>query len=77
MGAYATEVASLAELEQALETARGHEKTSVIVVKVREQDWTEGGAFWQVGVPETSTLESVLQARSSQAEGLVHQRRGV
>jgi len=54
LGAIAVRVSSLAELEQALVEARGHDRTSVIVLEVRESDWTEGGAFWQVGVPEVS-----------------------
>ena len=77
MGAHSAEVSTLDELSVALSEARDHDRTSVIVVKVRESDWTEGGAFWQVGVPETSDLESVRSARASMDAGLRDQRRGV
>ncbi len=77
MGAHAAEVSTLNELADALIVARTHKRTSVIVVKVRESDWTEGGAFWQVGVPEVSDLETVKAARSSMDSALLAQRRGV
>lgn len=77
MGAYATRASTLAELEAALEQARGHDRTSVVVVDVRESDWTEGGLFWQVGVPEVSDLASVREARAAHEAGLAGQRRGV
>ena len=77
MGAYATRASTLAELEVALEQARGHDRTSVVVVDVRESDWTEGGLFWQVGVPEVSDLASVREARAAHEAGLAGQRRGV
>jgi 3D-(3,5/4)-trihydroxycyclohexane-1,2-dione acylhydrolase (decyclizing) len=77
LGAHAVEVSGLVELEAALQDARRHDRTSVIVVKVRESDWTEGGAFWQVGVPEVSDLQAVRDARTSMDHGLAQQRRGV
>ena len=77
LGAHSVDVSTLDELANALATARTHDRTSVIVVKVRESDWTEGGAFWQVGVPEVSDLESVTAARSSMDAGLEAQRRGI
>jgi 3D-(3,5/4)-trihydroxycyclohexane-1,2-dione acylhydrolase (decyclizing) len=77
MGAETFEVHSLAEFEQALEKARASSKTAVIVSKVRAADFTEGGAFWQVGVPEVSTRDSVAKARSRMDEGLKSQRPGV
>jgi len=77
LGAYATRAGSIAELEVALEQARGHDRTSVVVVDVREDDWTEGGLFWQVGVPEVSDLESVRDARATHEVGMSAQRRGV
>jgi 3D-(3,5/4)-trihydroxycyclohexane-1,2-dione acylhydrolase (decyclizing) len=50
---------------------------NVIVMKVRESDWTEGGAFWQVGVPEVSERGHVREARERMDIGLKAQRRGV
>ncbi len=77
LGAHATRAGSLAELEAALEQARGHDRTSVVVVDVREDDWTEGGLFWQVGVPEVSDLASVRDARAAHEAGMATQRRGI
>ena len=76
LGAYATRASSIADLEAALEQARSHDRTSVIVVDVRESDWTEGGLFWQVGVPEVSELDTVRTARSVHEAGMAQQRRG-
>ncbi len=77
MGALAIEVGSLAEFGDALVTARAADRTTVIVTKVRANDWTEGGAFWEVGVPEVSDRPEVLAARAAMDEGLQAQRRGV
>ncbi len=77
LGAHATRASSIAELEAALAQARTHDRTSVVVVDVRESDWTEGGLFWQVGVPEVSELETVREARTVQEAGVASQRRGV
>ena len=77
MGALTLEVGSLAEFAEALDVARAADRTAVIVTKVRASDWTEGGAFWQVGVPEVSERAQVTQARAEMDAGLVAQRRGV
>ena len=77
LGAITHEVHSLEEFSQALQTAREADRTTVIVTKVRAKDFTEGGAFWQVGVPEVSERSSVVEARKSMDEGLQAQRRGV
>jgi len=77
LGAETYSVESLSEFAQALTKARQSTKTVVIVTKVRAQDFTEGGAFWQVGIPEESPRISVQQARAAMDEGLKAQRRGV
>ena len=77
LGASATRVRTVAELESAIAAARTHDRTSVIVVDVRESDWTEGGLFWQVGVPEVSDLPSVREARARHDAGMATQRRGI
>jgi len=77
MGAVTFEVQSLAEFADALTKARQATSTAVIVTKVRAKDFTEGGAFWQVGVPEVSERASVTAARASMDKGLQNQRPGV
>lgn len=69
--------ATVTELDDAIAAARATDRTSVIVLPVRSSDWTEGGAFWQVGVPEVSDREQVRQARAAMDAGLHAQRRGV
>ena len=76
LGAIAVTAGSPDELAEALTAARSHDRTSVIVVQARENDWTPGGAFWQVGIPETSDLDAVLAAKAEMDAGLKAQRRG-
>ena len=77
MGAETYEVHSLGEFAEALAKARKADKTAVIVTKVRANDFTEGGAFWQVGVPEVSERATVTAARASMDKGLKAQRPGI
>jgi 3D-(3,5/4)-trihydroxycyclohexane-1,2-dione acylhydrolase (decyclizing) len=77
MGATVFTADSLASFRTALDAARAAERTAVIVTPVRASDWTEGGAFWQVGVPEVSEKAEVRQARASMDAGLARQRKGV
>jgi 3D-(3,5/4)-trihydroxycyclohexane-1,2-dione acylhydrolase (decyclizing) len=77
LGAIAIGVASMDELAAALQTARAADRTTVIVTDVRASDWTEGGAFWEVGVPEVSERDGVRAARERLLAGLQGQRRGV
>ena len=77
MGAESVRVTSQSELIDALRAARGHDRTSVIVVDVAESDWTEGNLFWQVGVPEVSELAPVRAARAELDAALEGQRRGL
>jgi 3D-(3,5/4)-trihydroxycyclohexane-1,2-dione acylhydrolase (decyclizing) len=77
MGAVTFEVHSLGEFADALDKARQVNSTTVIVTKVRAKDFTEGGAFWQVGVPEVSDRPTVTAARVSMDKGLKNQRPGI
>ncbi len=75
LGALSVQVTSLAEFREALDMARSAARTTVIVSKVRADDWTESGAFWQVGVPEVSQRAEVTVARAALDAGLAAQRR--
>lgn len=77
MGCGAETVSTVAELEEALVRARAADRTYVIALQTRDDAWTGGGSFWQVGVPEVSALDSVAAARASMDAGLSAQRRGV
>ncbi len=76
MGCDGETVSSLDELAGALGRARAADRTYVIAMKVDAYSWTEGGSFWQVGVPEVSNLAPVLDARAEQDKGYTDQRVG-
>jgi 3D-(3,5/4)-trihydroxycyclohexane-1,2-dione acylhydrolase (decyclizing) len=76
LGCHAERVETVAELEDAFERARGAERTTVIVVGTVPHDWTPGGAFWEVGVPEVSSRPEVREARERLVEGKQAQRIG-
>jgi 3D-(3,5/4)-trihydroxycyclohexane-1,2-dione acylhydrolase (decyclizing) len=46
------------------------------VIETDPDAWTEGGAFWEVGVPETSEREAVQTAREAMVTGKRNQRSG-
>lgn len=77
MGAISEKVGSIAELGQAFLRARAADRSYVIVIEVDEYTWTEGGAWWEVGIPEVSGREQVLVARASSDAEKKHQRLGM
>jgi len=76
MGAISETVGSIDELETAFARARKSESTHVIVIKTSPNDWTEGGSFWEVGVPTTSHRPEVIKAGQVMREGKKQQRIG-
>jgi 3D-(3,5/4)-trihydroxycyclohexane-1,2-dione acylhydrolase (decyclizing) len=76
MGCGAENVNEISELKAALGRARASDRTFVITMKVDAYSWTEGGCFWEVGVPETSNMQSVLDARAEVDKGKTDQRIG-
>jgi len=74
MGADSHRVTGLAELETVLHETHGVPGVHVIVTDVALHQWSEGGSFWQTGVPEISHRPSVDQARAGLMDGLAHQR---
>jgi 3D-(3,5/4)-trihydroxycyclohexane-1,2-dione acylhydrolase (decyclizing) len=63
LGCESESVADVEELEAALARARRAERTTVIALRTDPGAWTEGGAFWEVGVPEVSSRAEVRAAR--------------
>src|SRR6185436_8295510 len=59
LGCEAERVDGIDELPAALLRARAAERTYVIAIRTAADAWTEGGAFWQLGVPEVSERASV------------------
>lgn len=77
MGAQAERVTSIEELRAAFGRAKEADVSTVIVIEVDEYAWTEGGAWWEVGIPEVSERDRVLVARAELDAERKHQRRGV
>ena len=63
MGAAAEHVGSLAELPAALERAKASGRTAVVAIDTNAVDSTGGGSWWQVGIPEVSSRDEVVDAR--------------
>jgi 3D-(3,5/4)-trihydroxycyclohexane-1,2-dione acylhydrolase (decyclizing) len=74
MGATSETVTSIDELEDAFGRARAADGTYVIALVTDAYSWTEGGSFWEVGVPEVSDLEGVRTAKADMVEGKKAQR---
>jgi 3D-(3,5/4)-trihydroxycyclohexane-1,2-dione acylhydrolase (decyclizing) len=76
LGCLAERAETLDDLGEALDHARSADRTSVIVLPTAPGAWTEGGAFWEVGVPEQSEREEVRVARARLLEHKRAQRVG-
>ncbi len=77
LGAIATKVSSIAELERALTEAKAHPRTSVVVIETDPRVTTEaGGTWWDVAVPEISARREIVAARKSYEAATQRQRLG-
>jgi len=77
MGAAARKVASLAELETALQETESVDRTTVIVIDTDPLITTDaGGHWWDVAVPEVSDRPQVNAAREAYIQALKAQRAG-
>jgi 3D-(3,5/4)-trihydroxycyclohexane-1,2-dione acylhydrolase (decyclizing) len=75
LGAHAEKVANLDELEAAIQRTRSIKKSCVIVIDTDPLPSTEqGGAWWDVAVPEVSQREQVRQAYQHYLEAKQNQR---
>ena len=77
MGALAEKVSGLGDLALALERAKAAEKTYVVVIDTDPVPTTEeGGAWWDVAVPETSPRAEVKEARKGYVKARAAQAMG-
>jgi len=76
LGCLAEGATDIAALEEAFERARAADRTTVIVIRTAPHDWTPGGAFWEVGVPEVTFRIEVSTARERLLDGKRRQRIG-
>jgi len=75
LGAHAMRAHGLAEFRQALEKAKGLDRTTVIVIETERQVRVPGyESWWDVAVAEVSEMESVRQARARYVEARRKQR---
>ncbi len=77
MGAIAEKVETIDEFTQAFARAKKADRSYVIVIEVDEYSWTEGGAWWEVGIPEVSDRDQVRVARAELDAERKNQRIGV
>ena len=77
MGAFTRSVATIEELEDAIQWARTNAKTTLILITTDAFAWSPGDAWWDVGVPEVSKRVEVRNARREQVQGRQKQRNGV
>jgi 3D-(3,5/4)-trihydroxycyclohexane-1,2-dione acylhydrolase (decyclizing) len=77
MGALTRHVESLADLGQALDWAKTTDRTTVITIVSDAFTWTPGDAWWDVGVPQVSERDEVIEASKAQLDGRKRQRVGV
>ncbi len=77
LGAVAEKVTGIEEFRVAFRRAKAADRSYVIVIDTHPYEWTEGGAWWEVGVPEVSDREQVLVARAEWDGERKHQRIGI
>ena len=76
LGAEAAHVANVAELKLAMQRARAAARTQVIVIDTTPWRTTDdGGAWWEVAIPEVSERAEVRSAREQYQQGKARQRR--
>jgi len=73
MGANAKKV-TLDSLKDDFSSAKSYPGVSVLVIDTHPSKWTEGGAFWEVGVSESSNGTEIQSAHASQVEGKANRR---
>lgn len=77
MGAIAERVERLEDLPDAWRRAKAADRSYAIIMDIDQYTWTEGGAWWEVGIPEVSDREDVRVARAAWEAERKHQRVGV
>ncbi|WHT23764.1 3D-(3,5/4)-trihydroxycyclohexane-1,2-dione acylhydrolase (decyclizing) [Crossiella sp. CA-258035] len=71
LGCAVTAVDSLTALaeayRQARQTARTEHRPAVVVIRTHPSAWTEAGAWWEVGIPETAHRTEITTAHQAAA----------
>jgi 3D-(3,5/4)-trihydroxycyclohexane-1,2-dione acylhydrolase (decyclizing) len=74
MGAETFRVKTVAELSAKIVETQNSDGVVVIVMETAPATWTEGGAFWEVGVPKVSSKVEVKAALAKVQEAKKNQR---
>jgi 3D-(3,5/4)-trihydroxycyclohexane-1,2-dione acylhydrolase (decyclizing) len=77
LGAIAEKVTGIEEFREAFRRAQAADRSYVIVIDTDPYEWTDGGSWWEVGVPEVSSRDQVLVARAEWDAERKHQRIGI
>jgi 3D-(3,5/4)-trihydroxycyclohexane-1,2-dione acylhydrolase (decyclizing) len=77
MGCLTETVSTIDELSEVFASARYASRTTVITIRTDPYAWTEGGAYWEVGVPEVSNRHEVGIAKAAMIAGKSNQRIGI
>ncbi len=77
MGALAEKVTGIEEFREAFSRAKAADRSYVIVIDTHPYEWTEGGSWWEVGIPEVSDRDEVRAARAESDGERKAQRLGV
>ncbi|MCX2682508.1 3D-(3,5/4)-trihydroxycyclohexane-1,2-dione acylhydrolase (decyclizing) [Campylobacter sp. MIT 21-1685] len=78
LGANGGFASTLEEFQALFKEARESKESFVIHIKVSAYDWTEySNTWWEVGVPEVSHKESIIQARKNYEMQSLKQRKGI
>jgi 3D-(3,5/4)-trihydroxycyclohexane-1,2-dione acylhydrolase (decyclizing) len=64
-----------AAYRKARDTARAQQRPAVVVVRTHPSSWTEAGAWWEVGIPDSSHRSDVAAARHRAAQEKARQLR--
>ncbi len=76
LGAHAVRATTRDEVESAIASMRGHDRTSVVVVEVDKEQRVPGyESWWDVQISEVSQLAPVRAARAEYADAVVKERR--
>jgi 3D-(3,5/4)-trihydroxycyclohexane-1,2-dione acylhydrolase (decyclizing) len=73
MGANAKKI-DFKSLKDEFMSAKNHPGVSVLVIDTHPSKWTEGGAFWEVGVSGSSENSEIQNAHARQVEGKANRR---
>ncbi|MFV2000484.1 MAG: 3D-(3,5/4)-trihydroxycyclohexane-1,2-dione acylhydrolase (decyclizing) [Acidimicrobiia bacterium] len=77
LGAIAEKVTNIEDFRKAFGRAKAADRSYVIVIDTDPYQWTDGGSWWEVGVPEVSGRHQVLLARAEWDAERKHQRVGI